>query len=120
MGTGGEGNSQKGNDMVSQGKGPTQLTKTSTGSGGMMLLWGKWRSALQMAQCKASMELINKNKKENIPPQSSASNYMSVTLPYTLARQRECDRGDYYKQKYTNEHIMVIQVAKMKNRAHRM
>ena len=45
-----------------------------------MPLWGKQRSALNMAQCKASMELINKNKKENIPPQSSAPNYMSAIL----------------------------------------
>ena len=52
-----------------------------------------------MSQCKASMELINKNKKENIPPQSSAPNYMSAILPYTLARQCERDRGNYYKQR---------------------
>ena len=29
---------------------------------------------------------------------------MSAILPYTLARQRKHDRGDYYKRKYTNEH----------------
>ena len=84
----GEGNSsQKGNDMVSRGEGPTRLTKLRriNGSGGTMPLRGKRRSALQMAQCKASMELINKNKKENIPPQSSAPNYMSAILPYTIA-----------------------------------
>ena len=83
MCSGGEGNSsQKGNDTVSRGKGPTRLTKLwhVNGSGGTMPLRGKQRSALQMVQCKASMELINKNKKENIPPQSSAPNYMSAIL----------------------------------------